>query len=348
VAKGNTQHLTYSTQAIAEIEERLRNNGYVAGFETHLMRWVVEELRKAPKFLMPEGGRIIDSDSTFRLFDAARLPYHCVALEFHVRQSNVAAIDSPSSKRIALVWDDKRHKAVAPPIEAGQGGDPDPEDRLLHVFCLYRHDESGMWLFSPAISEINLDKQPERIDIEEYSRGNEGQEQMVEIMRQRDAATGMKFSKKRWLVNQRLIPFFVSIMASMIEKMGVESASATMRADSNDEVITALDFAAMSGCANVEHEEVPAPAALNKKRSASGKPPFFPYRVLWVRDSGYEATGVQGSPGPGGTHASPRAHLRRGHIRQLEHKAIWINATVVNAGQSKLETPSYQLRKRMH
>ena len=41
MAKGNTQHLTYSTQAIAEIEDRLRNKGYVAGFETHLMRCVV-------------------------------------------------------------------------------------------------------------------------------------------------------------------------------------------------------------------------------------------------------------------------------------------------------------------
>jgi hypothetical protein len=33
--------------------------------------------------------------------------------------------------------------------------------------------------------------------------------------------------------------------------------------------------------------------------------------------------------GVGGTHASPRIHLRRGHIRHLPRKNVWVNATVV-------------------
>jgi hypothetical protein len=66
-------------------------------------------------------------------------------------------------------------------------------------------------------------------------------------------------------------------------------------------------------CSNVSTDTITAPVKLNRKRAASGKIPFFDYRVLTIHAG---ARPERGHPGDG-THASPRLHLRRGHIRRL-------------------------------
>lgn len=53
----------------------------------------------------------------------------------------------------------------------------------------------------------------------------------------------------------------------------------------------------------------------------------FRYRVLQI--SAPRATGVSNG---GGQHASPRAHLRRGHVRRLEERTVWVRPAMVNAG----------------
>jgi hypothetical protein len=128
---------------------------------------------------------------------------------------------------------------------------------------------------------------------------------------------------------------------------GEHAASNLVAADSGDEVMAALSFAALSSCGNVDSQVVPAPPALNKKRSASGKTPFFDTRVLMVADGGYAHGSAVGADGHG-THASPRAHLRRGHVRRLEGGNVWVNAAVVNhhrALETEVPAPRYALER---
>lgn len=66
---------------------------------------------------------------------------------------------------------------------------------------------------------------------------------------------------------------------------------------------------------------------------AKGLSRFFDYHILNIKLPGGERSNVSAQ---GGTHASPCAHLRRGHIRRLNEKhggrSIWINAVLVNRG----------------
>jgi hypothetical protein len=62
---------------------------------------------------------------------------------------------------------------------------------------------------------------------------------------------------------------------------------------------------------DVEHHS--APKFINKKREAKGKLPLFEYRLLKISP----ALRLPGHVPDGGTHASPRLHWRRGHIRCL-------------------------------
>jgi len=77
-------------------------------------------------------------------------------------------------------------------------------------------------------------------------------------------------------------------------------------------------------CKNVQRTETKPSAKLQRARVKKGKQPLFSYWTLHL--TGPNARGVP----LGGTHASPRLHLRKGHPRQYaDGSAIWIDPTMV-------------------
>lgn len=92
----------------------------------------------------------------------------------------------------------------------------------------------------------------------------------------------------------------------------------------------------------MEKEEKPAPHRLNKKRVAKGKPKVDGFTVVRAPRVAREAQG--------GTHASPRVHIRRGHVRKQrcgvswsEYKTIFIEPTLVNAEGEEMIAPQEYL-----
>lgn len=78
-------------------------------------------------------------------------------------------------------------------------------------------------------------------------------------------------------------------------------------------------------CTNVVAVDNPAPKFINQKRIAKGKPPVFSYKTLHITGERPERT-----ESIGGKHASPRLHLRRGHIRRLANgNRIWVRSCLV-------------------
>jgi hypothetical protein len=60
---------------------------------------------------------------------------------------------------------------------------------------------------------------------------------------------------------------------------------------------------------HTEFEDVEPNVATNKMRRARGKPPLFSYKTLTIGKKKRKSRHL------GGTHASPRSHLRRGYYR---------------------------------
>lgn len=79
-------------------------------------------------------------------------------------------------------------------------------------------------------------------------------------------------------------------------------------------------------CSNV-HIERSYPKKFGKKIKSAL--PFDTYHILTIDVPGK----AEGGAGSSGHHRSPREHLRRGHIRRLDGRCIWVNATVVSAGR---------------
>jgi len=84
-------------------------------------------------------------------------------------------------------------------------------------------------------------------------------------------------------------------------------------------------FIMAMNCSNVQRQEHKAPKHINAKRINRGRQPIFSYWTLHIPAERREDSACMG-----GTHASPRLHLRRGHIRRYaDGKYTWVNACVV-------------------
>lgn len=90
-----------------------------------------------------------------------------------------------------------------------------------------------------------------------------------------------------------------------------------------------LEFIEALSCKNVEACIHQAASPKNAQRIKSHKLPIYETKFLTIKTSSdKESVGM----GMKGSHASPRQHLRRGHIRRLESGNIWINSCVVGDG----------------
>lgn len=122
-------------------------------------------------------------------------------------------------------------------------------------------------------------------------------------------------------------PYVMMSLSTLTGTPVVASEMSTIqRATSHQAGSIIWEFLAALQCTNIETTILPASVALNKKRITNGKSPFSDYHILTIRPSRTERRERTG------THASPRQHLRRGHIRRLdETRTVWVNQCIVGS-----------------
>ena len=104
----------------------------------------------------------------------------------------------------------------------------------------------------------------------------------------------------------------------------IEEFRMSVARDVGGDLIPLSEFLSAISCSNVEMVDSKPTEASNKKRAMRGKTPFFTYKTLVLKSNA-----TARDTGHAGSHASPRVHLRRGHIRRLPDKRVWVNACVV-------------------
>ncbi|KVP75078.1 hypothetical protein WJ96_04755 [Burkholderia ubonensis] len=321
---GYNQIPHYCTHAIdffAELANWMPQRlGIPADFELLLC----ELMRDSIKFLLPDNGYLF-ADHDFRpaMFDLLRLPYPVCALEFTATPELYAAHSglAYSAKRIALCFDPRQ----LPPAQISRFSrlcgkpflDSVPE-RCLAVMAVY--EANGTWSAAVGVVLIDLDEDkpmPLKGEIPEELRVVA--ERIGERLKSKKTVHGLPATFLTFPGRSRLVG------------QTVDEATEALYIDTIDEMRTAYEFLAAINCSNVGTQDVPAPKLLNDRRKKKGRALFYPYKVLDLSPA--TAPGERGEGG--GIHASPRTHLRRGHIRQLGerfgYKVLWINATVVNA-----------------
>jgi len=92
-------------------------------------------------------------------------------------------------------------------------------------------------------------------------------------------------------------------------------------------------------CSNVYTIEHKPSENLNKSRIKKKKIPFFSYHTLHINGQS-----TKQDTDKSGTHASPRLHLRRGHIRRLpDGRKIWVRHCLVGDKNKGFVTKDYSV-----
>lgn len=110
-----------------------------------------------------------------------------------------------------------------------------------------------------------------------------------------------------------------------------EKFARSMGDDFLDELWAYVDFCRTIHENEVTFDDIEPDEAKNRMRRARGKAPLFTYKVLTIGKK------KRKSQHQGGTHASPRSHLRRGYYRTSKHGVRhWVQPCMV-----KGETPGF-------
>ncbi len=292
-------------------------------------------LDKATKFLLPNCAELVDSSS---LNDAhlelLRLPYPVTVFEAswikddHQPFVLNGEVESLSSRRIALCWELTDDFAPFEGLnDTVRRAFPDGG---VFVYPISYGDEAKVW--SPGLGgqfipcDYKVSKDFRNLPASELVQGA-----------LRDAGrlhkSGFRFRAEPFVLLDEPFDQLVAHKGS-----DIPTGLAHVIHDSNDEVVMAVQACAVLNCANVSTVDASPSKAMNAKRAATNRPPFFTYKVLQLAaDKRHEAEA-------NGSHAGPRTHLRRGHIRRLESRVTWVRATLVNPGSERGQvTKDYRL-----
>lgn len=274
---------------------------------------------RAQRFLLPARGWVLDPQGVMdaKYAPLLHLPYSVTAFEFSAGGRGVQEREDLSSKRISLCFDGQVAKEMGICTLA--------EDEWMSIsICSFDH--FAIWGVIPVCTVISRSRTRTvtEADVSAVTKGNEFLDHFV------PDRSAPRIGSEQLDIRFGRLPG--------AETFPVESAYV----DTRDEWIAAVQACAALNCSNVTVRSIPASEPLNRKRVASGNEPFSGYHVLELFDSGTDKTGATG--GAGGAHASPRQHLRRGHIRRLsENRSIWVNSCVIGDPNRGVIMKDYRL-----
>ena len=331
------QALNYSTHAIEDlISYRDHFDAPSAPLSFQALNRLITLLTNGVKFILPNRGHLLDPNSLNQAhLDLTSLPFPCTVFEAPWQMEDEDFIEYvgeyktvQATKRIALCWDSRE-------VELMPGMNHDfhvdhPEGGTF-VLPIYLAKESS-WIptmggvFLPRVNTIKVNPTSE---LPAISKANAAA---------REAGLALKSNAHFGIEPFILLP---EIFQGAVNEVGEEQALAQVLLDCRDEAQMVIAACSVLNCANVVTADLPAPPALNKKRTEKGKLPFFSYKVLQLDVDAPRTSRAGGD----GSHAPPRMHLRRGHLRRLESKTIWVRAAVINASSPDgIVSKDYALR----
>lgn len=319
------QVLNYSAHAIEDLRELEFAMRVAAPQSAGVVRRLIEMLRSSVKFILPNCGDLIDPDDLRQAhLDLLRLPFPIVAFEVPwEKEGGIEQIgdfkQSPATKRIALCWEGGPDHELIPGLNS-----------ILEVF-----PEGGVFVFpifwAPALRRWTVSLGGTFVP---YDNALDANFESLPASRSAHAAMIEAGLAKPKAKQFRAEPFYLLpewYENTLAQYDGDKDKVYTqIIIDSRDEAQAVVQACSVINCANVTTAEISPSAALNRKRREKGKQPFFSYKVLQLSDERRES----GKEGGGGSHASPRMHLRRGHLRRLGGRAVWVRPAMVNAGAS--------------
>lgn len=319
------QTTNYCARAIEDILRWIANLETLGAtpISAQRARVVVDMLQRSVKFLLPNCAQIVDERSLREThLELLHLPYPLVAFEAPwikdepVEERLNGFPQTTSTRRIALCWE------LDDGFEPFQGlneiQESFPEGGVF-VVPVYYLDDLRSWSIAPGGTFVPHESAISS-DFQQTTASNIATQALIDAGRAR--GNEYRFRAEPFILLPELFNELVARAGGSVDR-----AFAQIGLDCGDEVTMAVQACSVLNCANVGTVDIEPSRALNAKRVAKGKLPLFTYKVLQI-SAERNAVGTLA----GGTHTSPRMHLRRGHLRRLGGRTVWVRAAMVNAG----------------
>lgn len=317
------QALNYTAHAIEDLKEIVKKVAFHFPQSSRAISRIIELLRESQKFILPNCSDIFEpEDFQQQHLDLFHLPYPVCTFEapWVMEENNTCALDGKlpfikSTKRIALAIEldsDHQEDFLANYNDIflkkfPQGG--------VYVIPIFWSLESGWEVLMGGIflPYENTLSRLSKADINEYGETFKAMNEAGRLPKVFSQLEGDPFV---------ILPEFFEFQINQIgEKKGLDQ----ILLDSHDEVTCVVQACAVLNCENINTATINPIIKSNKKRVSNNKEPFFSYHVLQINEKNST------NESEGGAHRSPRTHLRRGHIRRLANKAVWVRSAMINA-----------------
>jgi hypothetical protein len=308
----------YAAQAEKSLSEVFVSKCFPEDVE-RLKDLFIDKIQDCVHFALPDGGIIFDDRKKGITKERVRLPFKNITVEYYTPKAEDEEED-PNSTIITkhLIF------ATEMTIEEMEEHFPDEDwsifyedDIWIHIFTAGYSPYLGFWVACPlgwampSLWDANINNDDKNIGLQ---------------------------------VNGYGINLMLSEREHLEKTYGFDSAKEDLLKDISSEVSALLELCEALSCSNVKHEVIQTfHPNINQRRIRDGKTPFYETRTLWIdvpggsKDSGDHQ---------GGTHRSPRQHLRRGHIRVLQSgKKVWVNAAVVGAKENGIIKKDYAIKE---
>lgn len=297
--------------------------------DAFMYKIIASTIKGAVHFSIPNNGMIFDDDLKGIDGIHIRLPYPAITIGYFVEDdSQIRNEQLPvySPKRLVVATEITKD-VLAKHVESFGSDFSSHEEEILNRLSDFPDEEiiyiyvvnviDGQWMLCP-IGWIMPSKWNDRKDFGMTVKNN--------LFHKRKDLT---VTGKPAVV----LPGYFSLMANMYGENGAVSKGSS---DIMGEVRAVLELCEALTCSNVTSEVVQREnKKTNAKRLRKGKLPIYETRVLTI-DVPSTAHHPQGKKQ--GDRNSPRHHLRRGHIRRLPTKNVWVNScSVGSAGLGRID-----------
>lgn len=300
--------------------------------DRRILDWLCRALLSAVKFILPDGGRIMDEVDCIKNADLMRLPYPVTALEYRMPATGGRTPmpgEIESRDRIALCFSPTA--PILTPLMHQRFTQDHTDDDGFYVMSIFKVKD--VWFPVPMLQFIDTapEVRPASPEIISYLKSSRGYSPLS-----RNAVITHDFL---------ILPLDIALepYARTAETLGDVEMARRITLDIMDEMNAARQFCVVLNCRNVvQQKTLSVPYEINEKRLRKGKLPLYDYHVLTLDIGDSKETPGSATPGAGTGRAAPRQHLRRGHIRRLEERIVWVNSTIV--GNQGFVSKDYSVR----
>jgi hypothetical protein len=294
-------------------------------------------LDASQKFILPVGGRVFDGSISESMIETFHLPYDVCAFEFEMegltKEDKFHVV--PVMHRIALCMGGRAFlevmaSSVGTTMQDVVRSIPDalPIDGLCVVWPIDKRPDG--WFPSWVGMVVPYEQRPRKTTKEDVV-------QVRSLLR--EAGADDKIKTRPFLMDAR--PLYLGDLGEKTASAyRAEEARYAALVDTDQEVTATLQACSAMACANVSTDTI---RPTREARACHPASTLYEYHVLMVDpDAGHEP-----GEGRGGTHASPRRHLRRGHIRRLPWRGatVFVSSCIVNKSATGVVEKDYAIHR---